>query len=400
MTERRRITIVNQHTNNFGDDAAGLALVQRCFTELHATRVDVFYIWDQDSGGLPIDDPRVRHHHLPLLSGKRDARPELALAAARQWLFRKHPHRGLRSLIETAAASDFVLVSPAGSNLGIYKDWTYALVLTALIMAGNRPTFVQNTIGRSNSRVFDFVARYILKRSELSVREAASQRWLASNGLSAYLGVDTALLLDIDPSTPSGNVLSVVPTNLSSWHRDFKSDDDAELWRDALAEGIARSANEAGATVRVVPHLYGPHAEPIELQKFAEAVRAHGCTVEIAAVATLSEYASELGRANVVVSMRYHGLILAAAQGVPCVSLAYENKMVEAATYLGQQDLGMSVREVSTDSVVEAVRRARARRAEISQSSSRTLANLVEIARGPLLSLKSRMLRQEPERHR
>nr|WP_083512968.1 polysaccharide pyruvyl transferase family protein [Microbacterium barkeri] len=325
MAEQRRITVVNQHTNNYGDDAAGVALVERCLSELQATQVDVFYIWDGGDGGLPVDDERVRHHRLPVLAGSRDARPALARATLRQLLLRKGVHPGLRGLASSARDSDFVLVSPAGANIGIYKDWTYLFVLVGLVLNGIRPIFFQNTIGRSNSRIFDAVARYVLRRSDLYVRESASQRWLASEGLTAYLGVDTGLLLDIEPQGVTDPVIAVVPTNLSGWHRDFKSDDDGLLWRDALARGLAISAAEHGLGVRIVPHLYGSQAEPAEIERFIAALAKHGCPAEIAPVSTLSGYISELGRASVVVSMRYHGLILSARQGVPCVSLAYEN---------------------------------------------------------------------------
>lgn len=394
MTEQRRITIVNQHTNNYGDDAAGLALVERCFSELGATQVDVFYIWDGGVGGLPTDDERVRHHHLPLLSGASDARPVLAKATLIQFLRRSGGHRGLRDLVAVAKDSEFVLVSPAGSNIGIYKDWTYLFVLAALVLEGVRPLFFQNTIGRSNSKVFDRVARYVLRRSDLFVRESASQRWLASEGLSAYLGVDTGLLLDMAPVAESEQVIAVVPTNLSSWHRDFKGDDDGVLWRDALAEGLAVSAAESDMRIRVIPHLYGSQAEPDELQRFADALTARGAEVEIAPVASLGDYVAELGRASAVVSMRYHGLILAARQGVPCVSLAYENKMKEAAAYLGQSDLAMHVRDASPQSIADGVRRALALRDEISAGAPARMATLVDIARGPLLAMRSGLLRR------
>lgn len=394
MAEQRRVTIVNQHTNNFGDDAAGIALVQRCFTELEATSVDVFYIWDGGEGGLPTDDPRVRHHHLPILSGTRDARPALARAVAIQAVRRGRAHPALRVLTDTARASDFVLVSPAGSNIGIYKDWTYLLVLATLVLCGVRPVFFQNTIGRSNSRIFDRVARFVLRRSALFVREAASQRWLASAGLSSYLGVDTALLLDVEPVERRDPVIAVVPTNLSGWHRDFKGDDDGRLWRNGLADALASSAAAAGLRVRIVPHLYGTQAEPAELQRFVDALEERGCAAEVAEVSSLAAYVAELGRAAVVVSMRYHGLILSAAQGVPCVSLAYENKMTEAAAYLGQAELAMPVRDASAESIRRSVERALDQRERIEAMSRGRRETLTDIARGPLLSLRSEILRR------
>lgn len=389
------ITVVNQHTNNYGDDAAGLALVRECLDELNAGRVDVFYIWDRGQGGVPIDDPRVHHHSLPILSGTRDVRPALAKSAILQSLFRRLPHPGLRELIARAGDSDFVVVSPAGSNIGIYKDWMYLLVLVSLVLAGTRPIFFQNTIGPSNSRVFNFVARFVLRRSELFVREAASQSWLAKLGLSSYLGVDTALLLKetIVPIAEREKCIAVVPTGLSGWHRDFKGQDDGAAWRNSLADVLVRFSAGSGFAIRIVPHLYGPQAEPTELEALVEAVRGLGGSASIAEISDLEGYVSELSTASVVVSMRYHGLILAAACGTPCVSLAYENKMREAAVYLKQDRLASDVSAFDEDAVLSQLELAAAHADEFSAATVQAVTALRSIAQGPLLSMRSRLTR-------
>ena len=58
--------IINQHTNNFGDDAAGVALVKRLLQNGH--EVDVIYLWNKSGTKLPINDQNVRHHTLYSLS--------------------------------------------------------------------------------------------------------------------------------------------------------------------------------------------------------------------------------------------------------------------------------------------------------------------------------------------
>lgn len=390
------ITVVNQHTNNYGDDAAGMALVRACLEDLQAEKVDVFYIWDRGVGGLPTQDPRVRHHTLPILSGTSDNRPALAKSAALQAVFRKLPHPALRHLLETANKSDFVLVSPAGSNIGIYKDWMYLLVLLSLVLSGIRPIFFQNTIGPSNSRVFNAVSKFVLRRSEIYVREAASQAWLASIGQSAYLGVDTALLHEetVVPITARERVIAVVPTGLASWHRDFRGSDEGTTWRDALADVLARFSASSGLAVRIVPHLYGPQAEPAELEALVSALSARGCNASIADVIDLNGYTSELSTASVVVSMRYHGLILSAMSGTPCVSLAYENKMREAANYLGQAELASDVSNFDPENLLRQLELAVAHASEFGAATTRAVEAVRPIARGPLLSMRAHLERE------
>lgn len=390
------VAVVNQHTNNYGDDAAGVALVHEVVQRLGATHVDVFYIWHQRSGqGLPVAIPGVEHHFLDDLSGARDIRPRLALETVGRLLGRPAGRPDLRRLVEGCRAADVVLVSPAGSNIGIYKDWMYLLVLALLVLEGIRPVFVQNTIGPSSSPVFDAVARYVLRRSWLSVREQGSQRWLASHGMSAYLGVDTALLDHRAPAPNRGGApyLALVPTRLANWHRDFRGRDEDRLWRDNLVDAVAGAAARNGLRVLVVPHLYGPQAEDRALESVTEALRVAGATAELAQVTSLDEYRSVLAGASVAVSMRYHGLILAGQHGVPCVALCYEAKMQEAAAYLGLAELALDVRWFTREELTERIDRATTRREELrARLVSRTPA-LREIALGPLLSLRSGQLR-------
>lgn len=54
-----KILVVNQHTNNFGDDAAGTALVNRLL-QVGVEKVELLYCMP---GFLPIDDKRVIHNH-------------------------------------------------------------------------------------------------------------------------------------------------------------------------------------------------------------------------------------------------------------------------------------------------------------------------------------------------
>ncbi|WP_193598125.1 polysaccharide pyruvyl transferase family protein [Microbacterium sp. YJN-G] len=394
MTDPVNIVIVNQHTNNYGDDAAGIALVERCFSELSAGRVDVFYIWDRGQGGLPINDDRVHHHFVPVLSGKDDQRANLFKAALWQLIQSRHAHDQLRPLVAAARAADFVLVSPAGSNIGIYKDWMYLFVLLAMVRCGVRPIFFQNTVGQSNSKIFDRVAKYVLARSELFVREQSSKEWLARQHLHSYLGVDTALLLDPVANAVTRDVIAVVPTALGNWHRDFRGADERGLWRDVVANSVAKAAVSEGLRVRVVPHLYGPQAEPEQLQQLADALAGQGCVVEIAPVASLSDYVAELAKSHIVVSMRYHGLILAALNGVPCVSLAYENKMLEAARYLDQQQLSISVKDLSVERLDSLLDLALRSRDAVAQRTADAVQAVRTVALGPLLSMQAHLRRR------
>jgi polysaccharide pyruvyl transferase WcaK-like protein len=388
------VAIVNQHTNNYGDDAAGIALVEQVYESLDATEVDIFYIWDRGRGGLPIERDGLRHHHLEDISGTRDMRAKLATAVLQRAILRRSARPDLRNLTDRCKQADVVYVSPAGSNIGIYKDWMYLFVLVMLVLEGVRPVFCQNTIAKSNSWIFNRVALFVLRRSELFVREAASHAYLQSKGLTSYLGVDTALLLppETDPVT-SSPYISVVPTRLANWHRDHREFDDPAFLLDELPSTLASVAIERDLEVVLVPHLYGPENESAILEDMRDALSQRGCRARVADVSSLAGYTAAIAAAQVNVSMRYHGLILAAKNGVPCVALSYENKMVEAAQYLGTTEHILDVRNTSPDQLRAHLIAALDGRATSRPKLQARAAELQAIAMGPVLAARSRLLR-------
>lgn len=393
----KSIAIVNQHTNNFGDAAAGTALIEQAIDVLGPEQIDVFYFRHQYSGELPVDGRVSRHHMLDRLSGADGTGRWLAAQIVSRLLTRRFRDADLKLFVDVCKRANAVLVSPAGANIGVYRDWSYVLLLLVLVMEGVRPVFFQNTVGASSSRCFNFVARRVLRRSQLSVRERASQAWLASIGMSAYLGVDTALLLrplNKSRTEVSARYIALVPTQLSNWHSHYRGLDEKVSWRAAIAESVSEVAKQSRYRVVIVPHLFGPLSEDAYLESVAEDIGTRNCEVTIASVTSLAQYRDVLAGAEIVVSMRYHGLILAAVDGVPCVSLAYENKMVEAATYLGMSALSLDVAEATAADLRERMVLALGQRSLIVEGLRSQLADLQDIARGPLLSLLSEQLRR------
>ena len=399
-----RIVVLNQHTNNFGDDAAGSALIGSSVRLLNADEVDIYYIWHRSGGRIPAPDGVCRHHKPTLLAGARDRRPRMVLVALAGWLSPRLLPREFRDMVATCHRADAVFVSPAGSNIGIYKDWMYLLTLLIVVHAGIRPIFCQNTIGASNSRVFNRVARRMLRRSQLHVRELASQEYLSELGLQSSLGVDTALLLppleegyastrSVSDSSRAGGYIAVVPTQLGNWHRDHRAFDDEKMLFGTLADSVSAVARDHDLRVVLVPHLHGPEAEADMLHGIADAVSANGTSVEIAALDSLDGYRRTLAAADVVVSMRYHGLVLAALAGVPCVSLSYENKMVEAARYLGLSALALDVRSASEVQIRECLDLALDRPATLTTGMKSRLDVATQVAAGPVLEAAARISR-------
>jgi len=145
--------------------------------------------------------------------------------------------------------------------------------------------------------------------------------------------------------------------------------------------------------VMIVPHLYGVDSERLLLDQMCRELASLGCPVTIAPVTSYQQFVDALSAATVVVSMRYHGLIVAALGGTPCVSICYENKMVDASRYLAMEKLALPANDIRDGDIYDRVSAALVDRQGISSRlDSRTQA-LRKIAMAPILDSLSRLLR-------
>lgn len=396
-----RISIVHQHTNNFGDDAAGLALITAIRDLYPDTIFDVFYIWHRGGSPMPGAGDGVTHHMLDSLSGDKERRPEWAIRSAANGVGAPAMTPELAEMVSICLASDHVFVSPAGSNIGIYKDWMYLLSLALLTQRGVRLTFCQNSIHSSGSAPFDRIAKKVLKKSLVYVRETASATYLREAGVPSVLGVDTALSAPFPTRSVSAaherKTLTVVPTKLSSWHRDHRSVDDSSLINGTIGSAIRHFVNQADHAVELLGHLYGPEDESDMLSALAEELRTAGVETTVTKPDSAAEYEQAICNTDVVLSMRYHGLVLAGHAATPCVALAYENKMVEAAGYLGMREFCLDVGSVTSDEIVGALNVATNDRAAIVEHLTARRTTLQWIAKAPVGSIAASQIRENPE---
>lgn len=337
--------IINQHTNNFGDDAAGVALVKRLLQNGH--EVDVIYLWNKSGTKLPINDQNVRHHTLYSLS-----RDSLILNMYEFLAGKKTCYFANLKMLSKQA--DFVLISPCGANIGIYKDWCFLFCVCLARIFNKNVVFHLNTIGESNSNIFNFLARRVLKKCTLFVREKASVDFLKKINMNAILGVDTAFLLDKLPALESKESIIFVPTKLNNWHVDFKNKNDQDIVFNKIIPNIAAAAAHSGKNVELLPHLYNSESEHEYLEEIRDALLSENDKINVIIrkdVNTFYDYDRVISQAFFVVSMRYHGVVLSVKNGVPVISLAYENKMKECCRYSDILKYNVSLFDLDVDSL-------------------------------------------------
>lgn len=324
-----KIAIVNQHSINVGDEAAGCALLQKLERDFNIESIDIFY---NGSEPVPYNSEVVSHDlHLSLRQMGYFAIAAFLLTGARV-------NRTIRNYCSIIEQADLVFVAPSGANIGIYRSWRFLVRLLIVVRLGKTPIFHWNTIGASGSKLFDRFAWKVLSKSRLYVREQKSKDYLESLGLKSELGPDTAFLLDPIVRVKNSRTIAFVPSELDSWHPAFKDSHINEFVLTEYVPTIGRFAFERGYKVVIVPHLRD-EMESTFNEKVYKALAETKCNVEIASgVRDYRDYDEILARADLVVGMRYHTAVLAAKNHRPFIALAYENKALEVGRYTNMQE--------------------------------------------------------------
>lgn len=197
----------------------------------------------------------------------------------------------------------------------------------------NVPTMVlAQGLGPLNTRLGRYLAASALKRCALlSWRDEKSARLAQELGLGAvpnYTVCDPVLLWQpkIAPIDESGALVLA----LRPW-RDLDIDAAVEMVRNLCA---------AGEKVVLLPLYCGTGDQSGEDERLAAEInRRLNDAVEVAAVRTPEEVYAVISRAKMVVGMRLHALIMAAAANVPALAISYDPKVSAFAESMGIEEI-------------------------------------------------------------
>lgn len=344
------ILIINQHTKNYGDDLAGIALIKEIKRRFDKCRINILY---NTSGQLDIEDNKIIHEvDLTLKNiGALQIAMYLLFSLFRIEVIYNETLKKLRDLVRE---SDYIFVSPCGANIGIYRDWRFLIRSLIVIQLGGELIFHNNTIGKSGNLLFDRIAKYILRRSRVFVREKASQNYLRSINVFSIRSVDTAFLLNNETSDQLNlvdNYSVFIPTNLENWHPDFKNVDIFKLVKEKVLKEYVDFLKNNNLKLYILPHMHGEYIETELHNRYLLAFVELGLPreqIHILCVSNYSDYNYYIMKSKFVVSMRYHGIVMAIRNSIPFISLGYENKMNEVCKYSNVEHLNYKLVNINT----------------------------------------------------
>lgn len=397
-----QILITNQHTANFGDDAAGVAMALQIRQQFPDGVLHFVYNWPWEGKSLsiPFHDEKTLHHE-ELIIRKTDLFDAVLYVASKFIPLIKLHGKAITDYINLVREADFVIVSPGGSNIGIYQDWICLFRVLVAVLEKKRPIFYLNSIGKSGNFVFDTIAKFILKRSQVFVREKKSHQDLKKWGICNVRGVDTAFSLSNETNhlTKTFNTQVVneesksiifIPTRLGSWHPLYQKMNLRQKINQEILPSLITFSQKNNLKIAILPHLYGVLSEQKFLKKIHDTFLELGLTENnlrlLENINTFRDYENCIAHSKLVVSMRYHGVILSIKNGIPFISLAYENKMKEACMYSEMLNFNFNLSDdnFKQQDLVKSYEEAYKNRDEISQLLNNKLPILSELSKLPI----------------
>lgn len=325
---KMKVLILNQHANNFGDEAAGTAVVKNLLKNEKVEKIELLYCMPKS---LPINDDRVIHNH------DIDVRTLTKKEFYLYLLFRKKTGKFIPAFIDKLKEYDKILISPCGANLGVYKDWGLLFQDIIVVMQGRTPIFHLNTISKSGSAFFDIMVQYLCKRSIVYVREKASYDYLTEKGIKAKLGTDSVFSLEtLDNVERHKDRIVFVPSDVWDWHVNFKGESRDVFYKYILTP-MLEFATEKKLEIIILPHLNSEREKQFHenIIKFAKNNYPE-IRIQRENVNEYYDYENCIKSASFVVGMRYHAIVFSVKNTIPFLTLSYEQKMKEVSNYSGQ----------------------------------------------------------------
>lgn len=236
-----------------------------------------------------------------------------------------------RELLPALRSTD-VLLSGGGSLLqdvtSAHGIFYYLGVVRLAQMLGKKTMFVAQGIGplvRPRSR--RLVAAVANRLNAITVRDADSAALLRAIGVRkppVEVTADPALLL-----APANTYEPLKGPSFGVALRPWQG-------HDALAIQLADACQQPLAECRAVLVAMQPESDKISMEQFGQKWRQVNRVTD--SPRGLTSVLSSLGCCQMIVGMRLHALILAAACGVPSVALSYDPKVAAFMAQSGQSD--------------------------------------------------------------
>jgi len=362
------LTIINQPTNNRGDEAAHRSLMRSLNKTLPNAQICVLFIGENSN---TVDQMTVYNENNTYLNIPRKIK---GMGRFLPKVFTKYNVLGIanvfsayRHYIEVLKKSNLVLCAPGGICMGGFQNWTHIFFLLLAIKYNKNVIYYSRSIGpfpeiTKDNRIFKKRSIDILHRLKfISLRDTKSIQIADQLGIDCIKAIDTAFL-DVPQVTLSEELRSImngdyvvfVPNSLT-WHHAYcnASQDIIDNFYVLLAKKILEQ--DKNLKIVMLPQIFND--SKICDEKYFQKLKSK---IKDERIIVLPEtYSSDIQQkiislSNLVIGTRYHSIVFAINNEIPFVALSYEHKMSGLLDMLNLSDryvdvskLGKSYKEIN-----------------------------------------------------
>lgn len=355
-----KILIINQHTGNRGDEAAGRALIKGIEEKIdfNKNKLSIIYNKNTISDIDKIDQRREIYHYpgtkfnfidkiIAMLTFVLPISLIKYLFVCSKTISREY------GLIKE---SDKIISAPGGVNLGPYKDWRYLWRLYVAIKLKKSIAIYSISLGPLPDNIlFRKSSLYVLKKvAFLSIRDKKSQKIADDMNINYIPSIDTAFIGFKKPEFLPNDIENlitedyavIVPNELynwgnrNEWHHAFLGFNKNDL--DKIYIQCINSMLKKNMKVVLLPQLYGTQDDISYFKRLKGYI--NDINIHIVDTKHNSDVQQVIvSKAKFVIGARYHSIIFAINNQVPFLSLSYEHKMKNTLEILGLENYNLDL---------------------------------------------------------
>lgn len=362
------ILIINQPPFNRGDESAHKGLIRTLIKKIPDMNIRVLskIEWIESIRQYAVHSPQVEYVYEPMNYLKLQGFKMRGLKQGLKWLWHFHPLMYIyRKHYKWA---DIVMCAPGGICMGGFQDWDH-LFLLHLAKFYRRPlAYYGRSFGpfptetTDNRRFRDLSLEIIKYFCFFSIRDRKSEQMAQEIGVPYVSTVDSAFLDDPKVEIPyeiaqaiGEKPYMVFVPNYLRWHHAYKeriSHETVMAFYDKLID-IIRS-HDSELNIVMLPQLFekDDNYAMSDVRMFRElAAKRQDKRI----IVTSDNYSSDIqqtiiSQAKYLIGARYHSIVFAINQGIPCIALSYEHKIVGLLETLDKEEWCIDFTE-SLDSI-------------------------------------------------
>lgn len=339
-----KILMINQPPFNRGDESAHKALVRTLLQRIPNLQLKVMTIPDyrESVRQFAIHDNRVEYIEDPAPVMRFNTFHWHGMQKDRTWLWFFHPTmREYKKIYEWA---DLVMCAPGGICMGGFQDWDHLFRLRLAQVFHKPLAYYGRSFGpfpteSVKQRQFKKLSLNLLNDfCFLSIRDKKSEQLAQELGVKYVTTVDSAFLDAPAPEIPyelkwaiADKPYMVFVPNYLRWHyayRDRLSHETVIDFYLAMMDRIWAANPELN--IVMLPQVFCGNGYTFSDVELFRDLATRKCDKRV--IVASDGYSSDIQQriiagAKYVIGARYHSVVFALNQAVPCIALSYEHKM-------------------------------------------------------------------------